>query len=119
MPREAERSRRRGAETQTSELLDLVGDEYTREVLCAIAEEPRSATEVAASTSVSKPTAFRRLDRLEDLGLVEGVTVIDPENGHHHKRFRRAFTGAVVEFGSDGFSVALRTENDRDLSVDR
>lgn len=110
MPREAERSRYRDAGDRAPQLLDLVGDEYTREVLCAIAEQPRSATEVAAATSVSKPTAFRRLDRLEELGLVEGVTVIDPEHGHHHEQFRAAFAGAVVEFGSDGFSVVLDRE---------
>ncbi len=110
MPREANRSRYRDTGEQAPQLLDLVGDEYTREVLSAIAEQPRSATEVAAATSVSKPTAFRRLDRLDELGLVEGVTVIDTENGHHHERFRAAFTGVVVEFGSDGFSVALETD---------
>ncbi|MFC4986657.1 MULTISPECIES: ArsR/SmtB family transcription factor [Saliphagus] len=110
MPREANRSRYRDAGEQAPQLLDLVGDEYTREVLCAIAEQPRSATEVAAATSVSKPTAFRRLDRLEEFGLVEGVTVIDPEHGHHHERFRATFRGAVVEFGSEGFSVVLETD---------
>lgn len=112
MQRESERSRRREPAIEATELLDLVGDDYAREVLGAISETPRSATEVAAATSVSTPTAFRRLDRLEDCGLVEGIPVIDPENGHHCRRFRPAFTGFVVEFGAGGFSIAVGTDGE-------
>lgn len=109
MPRETERPRRPDTGMRALELLDLVGDEYTREVMVAVSETPRSATEVAATTSVSEPTAFRRLDRLEEFGLVEGVTVIDTDDGHHCKRFRTAVTGFVVEFGTEGVSVAFET----------
>lgn len=66
-------------------LLELLGDEYTRSVLQVIADQPRSGTEVADRTSMSKPTAFRRLNRLAEAGLVTVHRHIDTEQGHHHK----------------------------------
>lgn len=66
-------------------LLELLGDEYTRSVLRAVADQPRSGTAVAERTSMSKPTAFRRLNRLAESGLVTVRQRIDTEQGHHHK----------------------------------
>lgn len=73
------------AEVSTAVLLELLGDEYTRTVLGAVVDQPLSGTEVAERTSVSKPTAFRRLNRLADANLVTVRRQIDTENGHHHK----------------------------------
>lgn len=81
------------------ELLDLLGDEYARKVLLAVVDQPRSGTEVASVTSVSKATAFRRLNRLEEAGLVETRAAINPENGHHHTEFRAAFDSLGVRLG--------------------
>lgn len=75
----------------TGELLELLGDEYTRRVLRAVIEEPRSGTAVTEAADVSKATAYRRLDALEEAGLVVSETVFNP-NGYHHERYR-----AVVE----------------------
>jgi len=99
----------RETEVSPAELLELLGDEYTREVLGAVSEKPRSGREVAEATSVSKPTAFRRLNRLEEAGLVAVETQLDPD-GHHHKQFRAVLEGATVRLDDDGLGMDVRVE---------
>ena len=79
-------------------LLDALGDEYTRAALEAILDQPKSGRKVAAATDMSRPTAFRRLNALVDLGLLETEYRIEPDDGHHHKVYR-----CVV----DSFSVTI------------
>ena len=93
----------------TADLLELLGDEYTREVLAAVSETARSGREVAETTSVSKPTAFRRLNRLADAGLVTTEMVVDT-GGHHHKEYRAVVDSVAVDFGPDGMSVDVDRE---------
>ena len=69
-----------------AELLDLLGDEYTRRVFEAVSDEPRGGRAVAEEAGVSRPTAYRRLNALKDAGLVtsECEVAID---GHHREPF--------------------------------
>jgi predicted transcriptional regulator len=89
-----------------SDLLELLGDEYTRRVLRAVTEQPRSGSEVVETADVSKATAYRRLDRLEAAGLIRSEMVFDP-NGHHHEQFHAVVESIAVEFGSDGVSATV------------
>ena len=77
----------------SEQLLDLLGDEYTRTVLQAVAERPRTGTEVLEATSVSRATAYRRLNDLVEAGLVDSEVVPDPD-GHHHEQFSAVFERA-------------------------
>ncbi|MXV63940.1 helix-turn-helix domain-containing protein [Natronorubrum sp. JWXQ-INN-674] len=98
-----ERSDRDSAETASS-VLELLGDEYAREILRAVADRSRTAGEAAEVASVSEPTAYRHLHRLENAGLVTSQFVLDP-NGHHYKRYSAAFEEAVLRFDGGEFSV--------------
>jgi DNA-binding transcriptional ArsR family regulator len=75
------------------QLLELLGDEYTRQVLEAVAEEPRTGGEVVEAASVSKATAYRRLDDLQSAGLVESNLLVDPD-GHHREQYHAVFEHA-------------------------
>jgi len=99
---DSDRSRRAGERFDVSpgELLELLGDEYTRRVLQAIAARSMSAREVAEHTGFSKVTAYRRLDRLEGAGLVESTTVLDPD-GHHYAQYRPVFDRVSFRFADD------------------
>jgi predicted transcriptional regulator len=79
-----------------SDLLDLLGDEYTRKVLEVIAEEPRTAREVSEVASVSRPTAYRRLNDLQEAGLLTVDMVVDTD-GHHRKRYEADLDRVVVQ----------------------
>ncbi|WP_135661870.1 winged helix-turn-helix domain-containing protein [Halorhabdus rudnickae] len=89
-------------------LLEALGDEYTRAAFKAVLDRARSGREVAAVTDMSPPTAFRRLNVLVDLGLLETELRIDADGGHHHKVYR-----AVV--GS--FSVSIE-EGEVDVVIE-
>lgn len=88
-------------------LLDLLGDEYTRAVLEAIRDAPMSGAAVAEAASVSKPTAFRRLNELVDLGVAETRQCVDPDGGHHCKEYRLVVDSLSVSVGDDGLAVTV------------
>jgi len=73
----------------TEELLALLGDEYTRKILSTVGEESLPAREIANRSEISRATVYRRINRLEDVGVVEEVMSIHPE-GQHRREFRIA-----------------------------
>ena len=96
----------------SEELLDLLGDEYTRRVLDAVIEEPRTGSEIIDVTSVSKPTVYRRLNALEDAGIVTSELSLDPE-GHHCEQFRAVAEQLSFTVDEDGVRVQIRrTQSD-------
>ena len=90
------------------DLLGLLDDEYVREVLLALVDEPKTAAAIAADCDCSRPTVYRRLDRLTEAGLVTTSLSIGAD-GHHRKLFRRRFDGLTVDLREDGWSVAVET----------
>jgi len=91
-------------------VLELLGDEYTLTVLEAVLDDYRSGAAVAAATDVSRPTAFRRLNALVDLGLVETRQRLDPDDGHHHKEYRAVVDSLSVRFEADGLEAVVETD---------
>ncbi len=111
---------RESVAVDSSIVLELLGDEHTRDVLHAVAERPRNASEIADRAGISKPTAYRRLNRLEDEGLVTSRLVIDPD-GYHHKRYRTAFEEATLRFDGDDLGLEIEVspvDRGRDESND-
>jgi DNA-binding transcriptional ArsR family regulator len=94
----------------TAELLDLFGNEYTREVFAAVAERPRGGRAVAEAADVSRPTAYRRLNELRDAGLVKTEMVVS-EDGHHRERFEAVADGVSISI-DDGSIEATVTLSD-------
>ncbi|WP_436901070.1 ArsR/SmtB family transcription factor [Halovenus halobia] len=97
-------------------LLELLGDEYTRQVLAAVTEQPRSGSEVVDAAEVSKATAYRRLDALEDAGLVDSEMVFDPD-GHHHERFHVVVGSIDITFGDDGVKIAVEIDDEDSTAI--
>lgn len=89
-----------------TELLDLLGDEYTSRILEALSVEPRPARELVSVCDMSRPTVYRRLDRLEDHDLVSTDTTIDSD-GHHRKLFATTFERVTIELDDDAPTVHL------------
>lgn len=93
-----------------AQLVDLLGDEYTRQVLETIADEPMGGREIAEATAISRPTVYRRLNRLEEVGLVETRMELCPD-GNHHKQFRAVLETASFQLGGGGLTANVRTED--------
>jgi predicted transcriptional regulator len=91
------------------ELLALLGDEYTRRVLQAVTEKRRSGREIMDAAEVSKATVYRRLEKLQDAGLVESEMVVDLD-GHHHEEYYAVIERADISLTPDGIDVSLVPE---------
>jgi DNA-binding transcriptional ArsR family regulator len=74
-------------DVETESLLSLLGDEYTQAILSAMGDDSVPAREIADCADVSRPTVYRRLNRLEAAGAVETVMTVDGD-GHHRQAFR-------------------------------
>lgn len=92
----------------SADLLELLGDSYTQQVLQAVTEQPKSARAVVNATEVSKVTAYRRLDRLEECGLVDSTMVYDSD-GHHHAQYQTVCERITIQFGEDGIELTVQT----------
>lgn len=115
VPHDGSKESGRDASTLSpSTALELLGDEHTRDVLHAISDRPRNASEIADVASVSKPTVYRRLNRLEDAGLVTSQLVLDPD-GNHHKRYTVAFEEATFRLDDDDLSLEVEVAPTNDV----
>jgi DNA-binding transcriptional ArsR family regulator len=91
------------------DLLELVGDEYTREILVSVTGESLTGREIATATDTSRATVYRRLERLEEAGLVVSTQRLDPD-GHHCKQFSAPELVIDFEVGADGVDASVQTE---------
>jgi DNA-binding transcriptional ArsR family regulator len=97
---------------QLDDIVDLLADEYARLILRATSVEPLSAGELSRKYDMSPPTVYRRLERLQDMALVDVQQRIDPD-GHHSKEYAAALSGIQIslEDGIYEFDVE-RTKQD-------
>lgn len=93
-----------------SDLLSLLGDDYTRRVLAAVSDGPRCGRAVAEAADVSRPTAYRRLNDLRDAGLVRTDMCID-EDGHHRERFEAVVERVDVTLDDEDIAVSVAVED--------
>lgn len=89
-----------------SEVLELLNDEYASEIMSRIHDEPKSASEVAEECGISRATAYRRLNRLNDAGLVDVDMAYDPD-GYHRKVFRLAVDSVSIMLAEASLEVDI------------
>jgi len=106
---------RAGVETDSNEhpspgeFLALLDAEYTQDLLTAVQAEAKSARALAEECGASRPTVYRRLNRLDDAGLVESSMAYDAD-GHHRTVFEATLDRFVVELDDDGLSLCVRSD---------
>lgn len=87
--------------------LELLSDDNVRTILEAISERPRPPRDLIEVCEASKPTVYRRLNRLEEAGLVEAEIVLRSD-GHHRKEFSSNSERVTLDF--DGGSLAAEVD---------
>lgn len=90
-------------------VLALLSDEYARAFLGAIRTEAKSARELAEECGTSRSTAYRRLDRLREAGLVVEHLECEP-GGHHRRTFAATVESVGVKLGESGFETEVKVE---------
>ncbi|ESS06390.1 MAG: helix-turn-helix domain protein [uncultured archaeon A07HB70] len=86
------------------EVYSLLDDEYARQILVETYEDTRSAAALSEACDASEATVYRRLDRLRDQNLVEGVQRIDPGGGHREVYAAR-LSHVSVDLTAEGFDL--------------
>ncbi len=96
------------ADGDPGELLALLDAEYTLAILEAVRDGPKPARAVADAVGASRPTVYRRLNRLRDVGLVVDRIGFD-DQGRQRTVFEATLDTITVDV-ADGLSVAVTTE---------
>lgn len=89
-------------------ILSLLSDEYARQILDILGREILSARELTDRMDASRATMYRRLDRLEEAGVVKSTMQIHPD-GHHRKQFQVTIEHVNFAFDRNGVTVEVAT----------
>ncbi|MEZ3117169.1 helix-turn-helix domain-containing protein [Halobaculum sp. MBLA0147] len=81
--------------------VDAVSDGDCRQLLAAATDDPRSASELADACGVALSTAYRKLDRLVEAGLLEQGTRVSTV-GRHPTVYTRVTRRVTVTVADDG-----------------
>ncbi|WP_324757165.1 ArsR/SmtB family transcription factor [Haloarcula sp. GH36] len=110
-PQTADRATGAPEETiKATELVALLDDDHAREIITAITDEAKSAREIVRECNSSRPTVYRRLNRLQEAGLVTTEMRYDSD-GHHCKTFRLRYDSASIRLGTDGLCCTVETSD--------
>jgi predicted transcriptional regulator len=88
------------------EVLSLLDDEYARTILVELTKEPMSVSELCTTCEISDPTAYRRLNRLQEVDLVTEQQELDPD-GHHYKCYVATVEDVTVTFADGSCEVTV------------
>ncbi|MCW8173218.1 helix-turn-helix domain-containing protein [Natrialba swarupiae] len=91
-------------DSETEELLALLDDEYARTIILETYDEAQSAESLSAACDADPSTIYRRIDRLQERGLLVDQQRLDP-NGHHYKVYVARLEGVAIDVTEDGFDV--------------
>ena len=82
-------------------ILEILTDDDCRAILAATSEEARSATELSECCDLPLSTAYRKLDRLTEAGVLAERTRVRL-SGKHASEYRRAVEGVGVTISEAG-----------------
>lgn len=88
------------------EILDAIGDECARDILVTICRDSRSAKEIAEATDYSLQTIYRRIDLLEEHGLVTSRTR-QIEGGPQDHIFETTFDSALISVDDGEYTARI------------
>ncbi|MFD1598246.1 ArsR/SmtB family transcription factor [Halobellus rarus] len=86
------------------DVLDVLSDEYARAILAATSVNPMSAQQLADECEMSKPTVYRRVERLRDHDLIEERTEIQ-DDGNHYSVYAATLAAFSVELEDGSFEA--------------
>ncbi|SDQ28451.1 Helix-turn-helix domain-containing protein [Natronobacterium texcoconense] len=96
-------------EDETADLGSVLGaldDDACREILEAASEETLTATELSEQCDIPTSTAYRKVEKLTEAGLVEEKVRINT-SGKHATEYRTAFDDVVVTVADGGVELEL------------
>jgi DNA-binding HxlR family transcriptional regulator len=93
-------------EPALDELLELLSDQYARDILAATSERPMSANELADECNMSEPTVYRRVERLQEYDLLSEQQQIEP-GGNNYNIYVATLSGLSIDLSDGRFESNL------------
>jgi DNA-binding HxlR family transcriptional regulator len=90
----------------SEDVVDLLGDDYVRTILTETRDGPKSVDALSEACGADPSTIYRRVERLEEAGLVAANQRLDP-SGHHYKEYGATLQAIHVHIETDGYDVEL------------
>ena len=94
----------------SSIVFELLDDALSWSIVNAVREEPKPARKLVEECDGSRPTVYRRLDRLETAGIVDSYVELHPD-GHHRKVFTTDAEAISLDLGDGGFTASVRRDS--------
>ena len=85
-------------------LADVLDDEYCRQILSEASTGAVAVSDLFDEVEADPSTVYRRLDRLEELDLVESEMRYR-RDGHHYRRFRTKLRRVSVELVDGDYRI--------------
>jgi len=101
----------RGADASTGDIFDLLADDYSRRILIAADEEPRTAKDLRDICDSSLATVYRRVSTLQEYGLIDEHSTVDAD-GSHRRKFETTLQELHVELSDGDLELAIDTRDD-------
>lgn len=104
--------------SRTDSLFDVLGDETARQIFDRVSECPQSAKDLRDACGASLKTVYRRLEQLQDVGLVTSIEQVD-ESGTHYTVYATAVESVeiTVEPGDASVEVEINEDDEVDQFV--
>jgi DNA-binding Lrp family transcriptional regulator len=87
-------------------VVELLNDDYARQIMTLVREDAKPARVLAEECGASRATVYRRLNRLQDAGLV-GERLQYEEDGHHRKVFHLAVDSLSLTLDDSGLTASV------------
>lgn len=103
-------------ETQESDInieaaLSLCSDEYAMEILESLKRGPSTAAQLRECCDGSKVTIYRRLNSLEDAGLIDSRMKLQCD-GNHCKLYSPVVDRITITITDDGFDTKIHCQDE-------
>ena len=100
----------RGEGASIADVFHVLADDYSRRILLAADEQPRTAKDLSEICDVSLATIYRRVSTLEEYELVDERSTVDAD-GAHRRKYETTLEALHVEI-SDGELEGSMTTGD-------
>jgi DNA-binding MurR/RpiR family transcriptional regulator len=100
------------------ELLDVLSDEYARDILAATSIKPMSAQQLADECEMSKPTVYRRVEQLQAHGLLDEQTKVRTSN-NHYSVYTATLSEVSIELDTGSFAAAVTRTDEESFPGER
>ncbi len=95
----------------TEKILEILGDEYSREILKATNIEPMTEKEIYEKHDMSWSTVSRRINKLQKFGFLEEKTEFNLENKPQNV-YESQLEKVVIDLIEGNFNIQIKVKED-------